>query len=430
VQHTTRSATYLAGWALAGWTVFLGSALLLPTGADAARKPPEAAAASSGPQASKGAVKKLQAVQDLVDKGQYTQALEKLAELEADKDKTPGDQYYVNRFRGFIYTRDEVRNYRAAADAYEANLNSGLMPEAEVTSMLQLLAQLNLAGEPRNYGKAIEFGNRYLDASGGQDLKMLAILTEAHYFNNDYPGAAAMGERALKAAGAAGESPPENTLLILQRAYANANDAASTNRVSTLLVENYPKPEYWEPLANNLLRESSGDKRKTLNVFRLIDALGLMKNAGDYVEMADLALYFGFPGEAQEVLEAGFESNVLTTGDTERFRRLLDDARRKAQADQAELPRLEREAKAASTGDADALLGETFLTYGRVDDAIAALERGLGKGGLKNADDAWIALGQAQLRKGDVAAAKASFAKVTGDLAPFARLWGIHAAQR
>jgi hypothetical protein len=258
---------------------------------------------------------------------------------------------------------------------------------------------------------------------------MLSFLTEAHFFNNDLTKAIETGEQALKAAEAAGQPPAENTLLILQRAYANANDAPNSNRISTLLVSNYPKPEYWEPLANNLLRETTGDKRRTLNVFRLIDGLGLMKAPEDYIEMADLALNFGFPGEAQRVLEAGFANGTLRSGDEARHQRLLDDARRQAKADQAELPRLEKEAKAAGQGEADVTLGEAFLTYGETDRAIEALQRGLGKGGIKNTDDAYIALGQAQLRKGNAAAAREAFAQVKGDLAQIGQLWSIHAAR-
>ena len=77
------------------------------------------------------------------------------------------------------------------------------------------------------------------------------------------------------------------------------------------LVAHYPKPKYWQDLTNSLMRVSKNDK-ELLNILRLADGVGAMSEAREYIEMAQLAMGQGLPGEAQAMLERGMQKGAFT----------------------------------------------------------------------------------------------------------------------
>ena len=99
-------------------------------------------------------------------------------------------------------------------------------------------------------------------------------------------------------------------------------------------------------------------------------------------------------------------------------------------ADVAELPSFEKDADAP-----DARLrtvsaaANTFLSYGEWAKAARFYEKSLGMDGVDR-EQALVRLGIAQTNMGEYAAAQATFAKVTGQRAPIARLWMTYAEQK
>ena len=140
--------------------------------------------------------------------------------------------------------------------------------------------------------------------------------------------------------------------------------------------------------------------------------VGVLKDKGDYVEMAQLAIDAGVPGEAQQVVEKGVQNGTLKSTDkTEqgRYDRLLGGAKKQADADKAALMQLAKDAEKASQGQADVALGHAYLSYGDYDKAIEAFERGLKKGGVTDVDETQISLGIAYLKKGQKEQARQAF---------------------
>jgi tetratricopeptide (TPR) repeat protein len=111
----------------------------------------------------------------------------------------------------------------------------------------------------------------------------------------------------------------------------------------------------------------------------------------------------------------------------ERQRRLADMAKHQSDDDAKGLAAQAKEAEGTANGTALAKLGEAYASYGRFDDASAALEASIRKGGLANPADVQLRLGVAYLKGGQSAKAKATLSAVraqdgAGDLA---RLWLI-----
>jgi hypothetical protein len=102
-------------------------------------------------------------------------------------------------------------------------------------------------------------------------------------------------------------------------------------------------------------------------------------------------------------------------------------ARQQASEDQKGLPAKAKEAEAAPSGLPATRLGETYASYGRYQDAIAALEQGLKKGGLDHPEEAELHLGIAYLAAGDKAKAAAVLSGVGGEdgARDLAQLWLI-----
>jgi hypothetical protein len=197
-------------------------------------------------------------------------------------------------------------------------------------------------------------------------------------------------------------------------------------------VTYYPEPDYWLNALAPLSRMDIKDAHLQLNVYRLMNDVGVLKRPTDYAEMAELALDQGYPAESQAILEKAFAQKIFTEQrDKDRYQHLLDGVRQRATVDLAQLGASEKDAAAAATGDAYLRVGAAYLSYGQNDKALAAITKGIDKGSLKSPDEARLLLGIAKLRAKSAADAERDFDKVSMSsntaYARLGRLWALHA---
>jgi tetratricopeptide (TPR) repeat protein len=194
-------------------------------------------------------------------------------------------------------------------------------------------------------------------------------------------------------------------------------------------VQEFPNHKYWEQLLGVTQQVDETDDRVTLNLYRLMLEVDALRRDSDYVEMAQLAMEAGVPGDAVKVLDKGFTNKVLEQEDVARRRSLLQEAKTAAAADQKSLPTLDSEARNAKTGEADVGLGTAYLSYDQYDKAVEALKRGLQKGSVKRPDEAQLLLGAALLKLNQQDEAVKAFEAVpdSSKYARVANLWELYA---
>src|SRR5690606_28576395 len=128
--------------------------------------------------------------------------------------------------------------------------------------------------------------------------------------------------------------------------------------------------------------------RQRLHVYRLMDSTGNLKHAPDFMAYSDAAMALGLSAEAAAVLDEGIKTKAFSEKtEQERAERYLASNNTRAEAQKAELPKLQAEAKAATTGDELVALGMAQYSFGQYAEAVQSLQAGLAKGGLKNKAD-------------------------------------------
>jgi hypothetical protein len=186
-------------------------------------------------------------------------------------------------------------------------------------------------------------------------------------------------------------------------------DDGCTLRAVEKQVTYAPSAEAWGNLY--LLAMRSSPPEQNLNVMRFANEVGALQDGEDVSEYASLALEKGFPGEAQSVMESAIAAGKFggPGKTTPGAANLLQTAKSAAAPDRASLPKQAKDAAAAKTGLAEVRLGQAYLSYGQPAEAVAAIERGIAKGGVKDLADANLSLGIARLKNGDKAGAAAAF---------------------
>jgi tetratricopeptide (TPR) repeat protein len=282
----------------------------------------------------------------------------------------------------------------------------------------------------KSYPKVTDYGGRWIKG-GGSDSQTLVLIGQAHYLQKDYKNAITILDKLIKDAEKAGKAPDETWLQLIQSSYIKLNDVAGANKALEALVTAYPKREYWDGLLDTLMRQKNSD-RVTLNLYRLMLQVGVLNQSDDFIEMAEMLLEAGLPGEAQRVMEAGYTAKVFDTEDksrADRYQRRLNDAKTKAAEDQKTLGIAEAEAKKSAAGQADVALGLAYASFGNYAKATEAIARGLQKGNVKDPDQAQMSLGIADVQLGKKSDAVKAFEQVKADpqMAEVARLWTIYA---
>lgn len=360
---------------------------------------------------------------------QWDQALVKLREADAVADKTAFEQFKINEIFAWVYINQ--KKYSDAAGVYEKLLDSSYVSAADADQYTKQIAQMYL--QTKNNAKAMEYLQRWLKAHPG-DADMTAILGQLQYQSGQQKQALDTFNGLVSTTEKAGQKPKEDWLKIMYRiSYQLAGNANTLDKPTLNIVEKllryYPNETYWSALLSGLKMQQNSDAYR-FQLDRLMLSVGTLKDPNEFIEMAQLANNFGYPGEALSVLQTGYTKGIIGAGaGKEREDRLKASITKLADTDKAALAALDKKARAAAMGQDDVILGEAYMGYGQYPQAIEALERGLKKGGVKKLDQAQIALGISYLRAEQVDKARAAFKQVPADaeLGRIASLWSLHA---
>ncbi len=368
--------------------------------------------------------KEMSAAQKAIQAQQWAEALKNLEAASSKSGINAFDKSKIAEFRGFAYIKQG--NYKAAMGAYEDALATGVYTPEETNKTYRTL--FTLAASSQQYSKAIEFGKKLSD-SGSLANTDLATMAQLYYLTNDCKSSGAWADKAISAARKAGESPKEQLYQFKLSCASKGGDNQAIIAALEDLVRATNKTDYWNNLIR-LMRQDEKEDRSLLHIYRVMFNTNSMNAISDYTEMAQLLLDAALPGEAQTVLEKAQSAGLVTDQQKDRFSRLLNSAKTRADNDRKDLAKFDAEAAKNKAGEADVKMGEVYYGFGDYQNAVKTIQRGMDKGQVKHLDEAYVYLGlsQAALKNGSEARKAFAGLKNVPNMSPrVLKLWDLYA---
>ena len=307
--------------------------------------------------------------------------------------RTPEERSTVGKMAAYVYTR--AGQYGKAASELEA---LGAPPA-------QLAGLYYNAG---NLDKAVSYAKR----AGGENMQIL--IAQAAVKRGRYGEAVTAYNNLIRTNGAKAVY-----LENLAGAQYKSGDKKGYIATTTRLIKIDASPARWKALLTNL-RQTPMTPDAKLALYQLMSQTGTIDRNEDFLEYAKLALVAGQAGTAKDVL-----AKAGTMGTDAMSMRLAQAAAQRSAQAIVQAPKLAAAPATAFQG------GNAYLGLGQYGPAIAAYDKAVAVGGTTG-DAARVFKGVAQVRGGQIAAAKTSFADVpdTSSMKDIATMWGLYAATR
>ncbi len=172
-----------------------------------------------------------------------------------------------------------LKDYAAAAVAFDAALASGGVPATEAPRRLAALTQLY--AQIGNHAKTIAAGTQYI-AVEGPDADISVLIGRAHYIGKNFGPATQAFRAAIAAARAQNVAVKEEWIQLLISGEYQIRNTEGTLAALELLVEKYPRPEHWQDLlrmAGFVYKDSA-----TLDAYRSRFAHWTTAQGGNHLE--------------------------------------------------------------------------------------------------------------------------------------------------
>ena len=343
------------------------------------------------------------AVQKLLENQKWPEALEEIAKLEALPELTPDDRKVILSWK---LTAQQASGDREGLMAtLEAFLEAGFASPEQIGPFNQQLAAWY--NGKKDMPKTLAHYRAFVDATPDATADELETMGRLYLqAENDQEGVFWLS-KAVATAEAAGAQPKEVWYQLMDRSFVQLNDGARRLENLEALVSSYPKPEYYSRILAIYAHDSKDDRTLMLNAYRLAFVDVGLATVGEYLGYADTALVNGSPGEAMRALERGMKDGIVPSVGTNQ--QTAQEAKAAVARDRKDLPADAAAAAKNPKGEVDVKVGLGFYSLGEWDQTVAAVQRGLAKGGVKRADDANMLLGAALIELGKYAEAKAAF---------------------
>lgn len=341
--------------------------------------------------------------------------------------KTPQDKLALERLR--IVFAAETKNYPQQIKSLETMLGLGLLPPEETKLFKGALAKAYL--DSGDNAKATQLFRAFIDEYGGTPDQYIGLANDAAKAG-DSAAAITYANKAIDAVKATGGKPSDSWYRILMRAHKLANDMDKYYAAEEqALALNPTEQGYWRELIARVQMLPGFGPQDRLDMFRTLTEAGVKLAPQEKRLYATDALKRGMPNETLQVLEPAFAAGELGTSAEDQ--KTMSDAKNAATEDKATLAKETADALAKGAGPVLAKIGEAQLSYGDNVKAAEVLQKAIDKG-IPDAAEAGAAklhLGIAQFRAGQVDAAKATWAGISGGVTGvLARNWTLIATHK
>jgi tetratricopeptide (TPR) repeat protein len=394
--------------------------------ADAQRTPPPKAAEAQPAQEGlrPDVAKPLQAAQQMIQMRQFKEALSKIAEADLIPNRTPYELFIIERMRG---TAAQAANeFAISAKSFTAVLDTNRLAPAERVLFTEAVtaAYYNL----KDYKQAATWAARALK-EGSTLPQTRMLLIQSLFLADDVAAAKTETDAAIAGDEKSGKVPSEDLLKMMGRIALKQKDQVAYMGALERLVMHYPTKNYWADWIARVATSTTMSDRYIAYVFRLQMALGENLTAEQYMFLARNAMEAGFPIDAKQIMDHGFQAGVL--GKSPEHKTLRDKATKDAADDMKNMARTSAEAANSKEGPGLFNSGLNYVISGDKQKGIPMMEEGIKRSGIKRPDDAKMRMGIAYAMAADREKAVATLSGVAGPdgLTEVAKLWTAYAKQ-
>ncbi len=356
----------------------------------------------------------------LLEAKKYGEVNALLDQADAMPNKTPYEQYIINRMR--LATALGMGDKPKLIEMLESILGSGRLDKPEQTKFTQALA--GYYQEQKNYPKTIENLQKYGELSG--DPKVARQIMAIRFESGDYKGVQADLLKKLNDGIKANQPMTREELHMLADASHRLKDKATYLTALEGLVRWHPRDRYWSDMLYRTRGKENYSTRFSADIIRLQKVATTKMEEQDYVELAEVDQLEGQFIEGKAALDAGIANGAVTQN--AKIKKLKAELDKQAADDVKNIASTESSARKAKNGTGMVNLGYAFVTMGQYDKGIQLIQDGIAKGGLKNAEDAKLRLGYSYAMAGKKEEAIKILESVQGadgraDLARYWILW-------
>jgi hypothetical protein len=377
--------------------------------------------AADAPKLTREVQKDLAAVQTALKTSDYAAALASIKAAQAVDGRTPYDDFMINTFLASIYIQQ--KDYTSATAPLEAAADSPAIPDDQKKQTY--FNAFQLAMNAKDFQKATVYGQQ-LQAMNALDSRMQANLALAFYEIKDMAHAQQFAQMSVDADKAAGRTPDENALKIIENSQISQKDTGAVQATLENLALNYNHADTWNKLIDVALGTKGIRELDELYLFRLKYQIPETMTPDDYLALGSVANSMGYATEAYNVLQKGISSGKITVA---KAGPTYTQAKTGAGIDERSLASIAASAQKAKTGEQDIKLAEDYWGYGRFADAEVAARRAISKGGIKDPSEGPMLLGMLLTVQGKYDEAIQTFSQVSGSASRTAdaHIWNLYA---
>lgn len=352
--------------------------------------------------------KPLAAAQEALKNNQTEQALRLASEAAAVSSLTAAEKQLVWRFQSVAALR--AQQWALATERLEALLTLPEVPAADRPALQEML--VNAAIQNKDVVRTVRVARQYIQ-SGGVSPGVRTALLQSLSLQGEHKMLVQEMQGFIQQDQAQNRKTPETELRLMGAASLQLKDEVGYFSVLKRLIAQYPSKAYWADAIVRLTNLSAFNTRYELDAYRLLAETDNLEDIAEFAEMVALAMKAGLPAEALRVLEVGYVKKVLGQGsDAANHARMLAEAKKKTQEDNALLPQLEQGAK---DGNAWMAVADAYASKQNWALAVSAYEKALKTGGLRREAEARLHFGIALFKDGQLAAALAQWQAVQGE---------------
>jgi tetratricopeptide (TPR) repeat protein len=340
-----------------------------------------AAAAATSIDAQTGKI--LNEAIELLNMEKYAEAGQRIGTLTLDK-LSPYERGKVEQILfNIAYSQEQ---YEKARGHLQSAIDSGGLNAQEIDQARYQSAQLYMQEEKWREGAAAL--EEWFKTAATPNSAAYYLLAVAYYQQEDFTRALPPAQKAVELMDKA--KPNESWLSMLSALYLQREQYREAIPVLQQLVTAAPdKKTYWMQLSS--VYGQMEDYSNALAIMQLANNVGLVTEDSEIRRLADLLLFNDVPYRGAQVLESAIEKKIVSLDD-KLYEKLANCWIAAGEFDKSIAP-LQRAAELAPTGDAFVRLGEVQVQREDWPAAIAAIQRGVDKGELKDPGSAQLMLG-------------------------------------